>query len=107
MYAVLTNVFRAWRNVTRAGESVLQRGLGAGGAILITLFAIPFVLGEIVGLIFLMKTTSLALVIFVVSAGLLHILFVHLMKAPTLAGRRLLDQVEGFKLFLAPWMATG
>ena len=32
--------------------------------------------------------------------GILHGVFVHLMKAPTFAGRRLMDQVEGFKMFL-------
>jgi uncharacterized membrane protein len=30
----------------------------------------------------------------------LHILFHFLLKAPTIAGRQLLDQVEGFKMFL-------
>jgi uncharacterized membrane protein len=47
-----------------------------------------------------MKTTSMSLVLFVIASGALHILFLYLMKAPTVAGRRLLDQVEGFKMFL-------
>jgi uncharacterized membrane protein len=39
-------------------------------------------------------------VLFVVAAGALHIAFLYLLKAPTFAGRRLMDQVEGFKMFL-------
>jgi uncharacterized membrane protein len=47
-----------------------------------------------------MKTSSLTFVLFILASGLLHGLFYHLMKAPTFAGRRLMDQVEGFKMFL-------
>ena len=32
---------------------------------------------------------------------LLHLLFLYLLKAPTLQGRHLMDQVEGFKMYLA------
>ena len=52
------------------------------------------------GFWFLLKMTSLALVLFLFFAGGLHVLFLYLMKAPTFAGRRLMDQVEGFKMFL-------
>ncbi|HWY05680.1 MAG TPA: hypothetical protein VNY24_02405, partial [Candidatus Acidoferrales bacterium] len=62
--------------------------------------AIPFLGGEILGFLFLTKVTSLSFCIFLVASGILHGVFVHLMKAPTFAGRRLMDQVEGFKMFL-------
>jgi len=50
---------------------------------------------------FSQKLTSLSFGVFLIATGILHGVFVHLMKAPTFAGRRLMDQVEGFKLFLA------
>ncbi|HUN62335.1 MAG TPA: hypothetical protein VMU53_10110, partial [Candidatus Sulfotelmatobacter sp.] len=48
----------------------------------------------------LLKVTSLALVLFLLASGLLHIVFLYLLKAPTFTGRRVMDQVEGFKMFL-------
>jgi hypothetical protein len=38
--------------------------------------------------------------IFLFAGIALHVLFHWLLKAPTVAGRRLLDQIEGFKMFL-------
>ena len=32
---------------------------------------------------------------------LIDVLFYHLLKAPTLTGRKLMDQIDGFKLFLS------
>jgi hypothetical protein len=95
--ALLLTVFAAWRDVSRHGSASL---IGAGKALFYTAFAIPFLGGEIMGLIFLVKLTSLAFGIFLAASGALHGVFVHLMKAPTFAGRRLMDQVEGFKMFL-------
>jgi hypothetical protein len=95
--ALLLTVFSAWRDVSRHGSASL---IGAGKALFYTLFAIPFLGGEIMGLLFLAKTTSLSFGVFLVATGILHGVFVHLMKAPTFAGRRLMDQVEGFKMFL-------
>jgi len=95
--ALLLAVFAAWRDVSRHGSASL---IGAGKTLFYTLFAIPFLGGEIMGVLFLIKATSLAFAIFLVASGILHGVFVHLMKAPTFAGRRLMDQVEGFKMFL-------
>ena len=95
--ALFLAVFAAWRDVSRHGSASL---IGAGKALFYTLFAIPFLGGEVMGLLFLAKTTSLSFGIFLVGSGILHGVFVHLMKAPTFAGRRLMDQVEGFKMFL-------
>jgi hypothetical protein len=96
--ALLLTVFAAWHDVARHGSASL---IGAGKALFYTLFAIPFLGGEIMGLVFLTKVTSLAFAIFLLVSGILHGVFVHLMKAPTFAGRRLMDQVEGFKMFLS------
>jgi len=98
--ALAAGAYTAWRDVLRPRNSTLAGAASFGKALLITLFTIPFALGEVMGLAFLMKFTSLTFVLFVISSGLLHGLFLHLMRAPTFAGRRLMDQVEGFKMFL-------
>jgi len=90
-------VIAAWREALRGGTSALVTG---GKALYLTLFTIPFLGGEVLGLFFLTKFTSLSFGLFLIATGILHGVFVHLMKAPTFAGRRLMDQVEGFKMFL-------
>jgi hypothetical protein len=94
---LVLGVIAAWREVARGGTSSLVSG---GKALYLTLFAIPFLGGEVLGLFFLTKFTSLSFGLFLIATGLLHGVFMHLMKAPTFAGRRLMDQVEGFKMFL-------
>jgi uncharacterized membrane protein YgcG len=97
---MLKTVASAWRSVFRQQTSVVGEAAGAGKAVFYTLFCVPFVGGEGLAVFFLAKLTSLALVCFILASGILHVIFYHLMKAPTFAGRRLMDQVEGFKMFL-------
>jgi len=97
---LLRNIFATWRSVLRARSSAGEEAVGVGKGLIGIVTAIPFLFGEALGVFFLLKLTSLALVIFVVASGGLHLLFVYLLKAPTFAGRRLMDQVEGFKMFL-------
>jgi uncharacterized membrane protein YgcG len=88
VYALVSSVIRAWRSVRTEGV------LGAGQAGFITLFSIPFLAGECVGLGLMIWACGVA------AAIGLNVLFHHLLKAPTLAGRALMDRVEGFKMFL-------
>jgi uncharacterized membrane protein YgcG len=97
---LLRNISNTWRTVFLAKSSATDEAVGVGKGLLATVAAIPFLFGELLGLFFLLKLTSLALVLFVIASGALHLLFVYLLKAPTIAGRRLMDQVEGFKMFL-------
>jgi uncharacterized membrane protein YgcG len=99
VYGFWTNAATKWR-ATRGGSSVGGEVGSVGSAIGATFIAIPFTFFELMALWFLWKMTSFSFVIFVLGAGLLHVVFLHLMKAPTFAGRRLMDQVEGFKTFL-------
>ena len=71
-----------------------------GKALLLTLFTLPFLAGEGFGFFMLNMMSSSFVVAFLVASVALHILFHFLLKAPTSAGRQLLDQVEGFKMFL-------
>jgi uncharacterized membrane protein YgcG len=98
--AMVVHIVKTWRNVLQPHSSAIAGAPTVGKALSFTFFAIPFVFFEGMGLVFLMKSSSLSFVLFILASGLLHGVFYHLMKAPTFAGRRLMDQVEGFKLFL-------
>ena len=69
-------------------------------ALFMSLFAVPFIGGEVFGLTTAMREGSPTLFIFGLSLVLINYLFYQWLKAPTLAGRRLLDKADGFKLFL-------
>ncbi len=100
VYGLLMSAVSAWKAVLESRSSARPGAVGAGKAISVTFFAIPFLFFEGMAFVFLWKMTSLPFVLFILGAGCLHVLFLHLMKAPTFAGRRLMDQVEGFKRFL-------
>jgi len=89
---LLRRVWAAWKGV--------RSGLGIFGALFISAFAMPFVAGELVGLFVLATQASPALPLLLMLALGLNFLFYQLLKAPTRAGRFLLDRVEGFRLYL-------
>jgi len=98
-FALVVGAIGAWRNAL-SGRSTggLFKKTGAVG---MTLFALPFVGFEFFGLwAFTSMTSPIA------AAALLVIIFInfifyHLMKAPTHYGRRVMDHIEGFKLYLS------
>jgi uncharacterized membrane protein YgcG len=100
VYSMVTKVIEMWRATARGPSSLVSETVGVGKAIFSSLGTVPFILFEFVGFWFLWKSTSFSFVVYVFACGMLHTLFLHLMKAPTIAGRRLMDQVEGFKMFL-------
>jgi hypothetical protein len=93
--ALLHAVSRAWKS---ARSSPVAGGAGALG---ITLFSIPFVIGEIAGLGVLAWAVSIPAMVMLVALIGANVLFHHLLKAPTRAGRQLLDRIDGFKMFLS------
>jgi uncharacterized membrane protein YgcG len=94
VYALVSSVIRAWKSVRTEGV------LGAGQAGFLTLFTLPFVAGECLGLGMLIWACGVATAGLIAGAIGVNVLFHHLLKAPTLAGRALMDRVEGFKMFL-------
>jgi uncharacterized membrane protein len=94
---LLFTVFKTWRSVL-AGKA---KGAAFFGAIFITLFAIPFVGGQIMGLYLLGESGSTLLIIGIVLIAILNIVFHHLLKAPTRLGRKVMDRIEGFKMYLS------
>ncbi len=89
VFALVAAVITAWRGESKAG------------AISITLFSIPFIAGEIGGVAVLVTQVSIIYALTLLCAVAINILFYQWLKAPTLAGRKLLDRIEGFKLYLS------
>ncbi len=93
VYGLLNRAWKLWRQVPRLPLMFFP-------ALFLSLFALPFLGGEVVGISILAEATSVITVTTVLVGALLSWLFYHLLKAPTLAGRRLLDKFEGFRQFL-------
>jgi|UniRef100_A0A7V6A1X8 uncharacterized membrane protein YgcG len=91
-------VYRSWQGA-RSGHHLHFGKIFT--ALASTLFALPFFAGEVFGLGFFGMSISgpaalaFALLVFI------NALFYYLLKAPTLAGRQVMDQVEGFKMYLS------
>jgi uncharacterized membrane protein YgcG len=94
---LLYTAFKSWRTAL----SGKLKGAAIAGAIFITLFAIPFTIGMFVGLYFLSQVGSVLLIFGILLIVLLNITFHHLLKAPTLLGRKIMDRIEGFKMYLS------
>jgi uncharacterized membrane protein YgcG len=96
-YFLLVNAYRQWQAVRGTGFR-----LGALiGALAASLFALPFFAGEIFGVILIAMAVSIPAAATLGLMAFLNPLFYHLLKAPTLSGRRIMDQIEGFKLYLS------
>lgn len=84
---------KAWRNFSSGGV------LTAIGA---TVFALIFTGAEVMAII-MMTNSGRGLggyAALLITLPMVNVIFYYLLKSPTLAGRKLLDQIEGFKLFL-------
>jgi uncharacterized membrane protein YgcG len=84
----------------------VARGLGYLGALGQTLLLVPFVIAGLVApaLLVLAReafTLSVAVFGFAALLVLVNLLFFHLLKAPTVAGRQLMDRIEGFHRYLS------
>ncbi len=94
VFALTAAAVAGWRKYFADGSSTAMLG-----ALLISLFGLPFWGGEIFGLYTLIHGGSAWFAILLAVLVGTNILFHYLLKAPTRAGRALLDQVEGFKQY--------
>ena len=92
---LVTMCFKNWKGVLAGQTGSLLP------AIKISLFTLPFLGGELAGLLVLTLYASVISVLFLVVIAGLFPIFYHLLKAPTLKGRRVMDRIEGFKLYLS------
>jgi uncharacterized membrane protein YgcG len=95
-YFLAVTAYQRWRALSR--DFGLGKFIGALGT---TLFALPFFIGEIFGAGIFAKAVSVPAVVTLAAMAFLDALFYHLLKAPTLSGRKVMDQIEGFKLYLS------
>ncbi len=84
-----------------SSTATLWRGRQWSQAIFMTCFSLPFLGGEVMGIWILTKMTSVWVPVLFLVGALINGIFYHLLKAPTRAGRRLLDHIEGFRLYLS------
>ncbi len=94
---LMVTLAKSWLEVVR-GPGKIGKLIGT---VFLTLFALPFVGGEVLGLYVLaFQATSVPLaVLYVVSVGI-TLVFYQLLKAVTSLGRMRLDEIEGFRVFL-------
>jgi uncharacterized membrane protein YgcG len=94
VFALTMTAITGWRKYFSDGSATAMLG-----AAFISLFGLPFWSGEIFGLYALIHNGSAWFAILLAVLIGTNILFHYLLKAPTRAGRGLLDQVEGFKQY--------
>ena len=92
-YFLVSRVIMAWRSVK--GPS------GCVASIFITVFTIPFVGGLVAGVVLYTWVVSLPAALAMVLMILSTVIFYHLLKAPTMGGRKVMDELEGFRQYLA------
>jgi uncharacterized membrane protein YgcG len=92
VYILGRKVYGAWLSADST--------LGYGSAVTHTLFAFPFFIAELVGLGVLFSTISFSLLAVLLIIIAVNTLFYQLLKAPTRAGRAVLDKLEGLRLYL-------
>ena len=95
--ALSASALSAWKNALHGSHHQASAWAQATST---SLFALPFLAGEIIGLIVLGWATSLPLLLVLLGIVAANYLFHYLLKAPTRVGRRLMDEVEGFRLYL-------
>ena len=69
-------------------------------AIYLSIFTIPFIYFEISGFTMFVQLTSFSMGFVLLIAATINWIFYELLKAPTLAGRKLLDKIAGFKQYI-------
>jgi uncharacterized membrane protein YgcG len=94
---LLVKVASSWKE---ALSKKSHRVINTAGALFFTAFSLPFFAAEIFVLGYYLTIGPPWMLLNVLGVLLLNYVFYRLLKAPTRAGRRLLDRVEGFRLYL-------
>jgi len=91
---LLAAVYKAWKSAATSGF------IGMAGAVVLTLICFPLLAAEGIGAYMLWVSGTPATFFLVCAALAVNVLFQYLLKRPTSAGRKLLDRIEGFRVFL-------
>ncbi len=100
-FGVFFMVLKLWRLLRDAITRREGRVAALIQALVLGAFLTPFLGGEVVGLAFFARAVSPAATVALAGILLLNVLFYQLLKAPTPVGRKLMDRIEGFRLFLS------
>ncbi|MEX1034562.1 MAG: DUF2207 domain-containing protein [Sneathiella sp.] len=95
VYFLLRKGWRAWQSFI-GGNAV-----SGVSAVLLTIMIIPFLGGEFAGLWFFIELASPSAAVIFLLIQIVNVVFYHLLKAPTLLGRKMLDRFAGFADFLS------
>ena len=95
---LLRAVISLWKGFIFGGS---HKASLLGRALFMSLFATPFVSGELFGISALVSSTSLSVIAILALMVFINLLFYRLLKAPTLTGRKIMDKIEGFKMYLS------
>lgn len=91
-----------WRAVTSLHRGLSGRAPGAiGEGVFMTLFMLPFMAAEVGVGYWLLQMVPTHLPLAAVAIGVTNVAFYHLLERPTLRGRGVLDELEGFRSFIA------
>jgi uncharacterized membrane protein YgcG len=100
-FAVAATAVRAWRALFAAHRRGAFAVVGALISVLFTmLFAVPMLGGLGFGIYFLSMATSVWIAPLLLGLIGVNYLFLLLLKQPTQAGRAVMDEIEGFKMYL-------
>jgi uncharacterized membrane protein YgcG len=97
VFFLVRNAVHLWKGARAGGSMARDLRKQARSS---TFFALPFVVGEIAALCALGWIASVLAVFILAALVGINLLFHWLLKAPTRAGRDLLDKIEGFRMFL-------
>lgn len=93
--------------MANAGIKGLREGIGSSdskkilSSVVLMIVFLPFIAIEIIVLIIFSRNIPILFNVIVIIMIGLHALFFDLLKAPSLAGRRIMDSIEGFKMYLS------
>jgi uncharacterized membrane protein YgcG len=90
--ALVVGVIRAWHQPPGIGTYI--------SAVFLTLFSLPFLIGEIVGIGVFTSLTGIGFALVAAALVGTNFAFFGWLKAPTIEGRKLLDRIAGLRLYL-------
>ena len=97
--ALMSQVMASWRGHSAGTSGKRAFSLPASGCL--TLFAVPFLLGEVFGIVAFVAIAGPLLLGLVFVTIAIDVVFFRLLRAYTPQGRALLDQVYGFRMYLS------
>ena len=93
--ALMFAVVKAWKEGLKSGAK------GKAAAVFLSLFAIPFIVAEVVVLAIYLSTGPVFMLILALAVILMNPVFFRLLKAPTRKGRSVMDLIDGYRMYLS------